>query len=369
VLPGYPASHGCIRLTPAFASELWTMTRLGARVVVASEDVHPVELAHPALPRPLLAPAPGPATAGEAPLPTLASASGAGEAGAASGGLLTPLERAKLERARIVAEAPDLAKAAKEAGLASAAKAAAANKAIAALRDAEQALASARVRHEAAVKAVEGANGEAAGESAKAAEAAAAAKLAEAAKAADEAAVAEAAATKEAFAAAQAAWDAEKRSDAAATVVRAGERNFEPISVFVSRKTGRVYVRQAWKPIHEAPVTFREPPEPLGTHTYVAMDPIEDGKALRWLSVSLAPSPPPAAEARQRRGRDGGADSRPRSASPRVSAAGALERLELPEETRKLIADRLWAGASLTVSDQGLSHETGKYTDFIVLAR
>ena len=41
----------------------------------------------------------------------------------------------------------------------------------------------------------------------------------------------------------------------------------------------------------------------------------------------------------------------------------------MPEETRQFIADRLWAGASLIVSDQGISNETGKYTDFIVQTR
>ena len=38
VVPGYPASHGCIRLTHQFAAELWGMTRMGARVVVAPDD-------------------------------------------------------------------------------------------------------------------------------------------------------------------------------------------------------------------------------------------------------------------------------------------------------------------------------------------
>ena len=60
VLPGYPASHGCIRLTHNFASELWAMTRMGVRVVVAPEDVQAVEFAHPALPMPTLTPAPAP---------------------------------------------------------------------------------------------------------------------------------------------------------------------------------------------------------------------------------------------------------------------------------------------------------------------
>src|SRR5262249_37255175 len=33
-LPGYPASHGCIRLPHQFAAELWGMTKVGTRVVV-----------------------------------------------------------------------------------------------------------------------------------------------------------------------------------------------------------------------------------------------------------------------------------------------------------------------------------------------
>jgi lipoprotein-anchoring transpeptidase ErfK/SrfK len=48
-LPGYPASHGCIRLTRDFASRLWPTTRLGARVIVARSELAPVEFSHPAL--------------------------------------------------------------------------------------------------------------------------------------------------------------------------------------------------------------------------------------------------------------------------------------------------------------------------------
>ena len=63
-VPRHPASHGCIRLTHNFASELWSMTRMGVRVVVAPEDVQAVELAHPALPSPTLTPAPQPVAGG-----------------------------------------------------------------------------------------------------------------------------------------------------------------------------------------------------------------------------------------------------------------------------------------------------------------
>src|SRR6185295_4830027 len=108
VLPGYPASHGCIRLTPAFASELWGMTRMGARVVVAAEDVQPVELAHPALPVPTLTPAPvadaAPARSAAVPVSTGDKPPAAVDT-APSVKLLDPLDRAKAARMQIVAEA------------------------------------------------------------------------------------------------------------------------------------------------------------------------------------------------------------------------------------------------------------------------
>ncbi len=45
-LPGYPASHGCIRLPQWFASRLWRMTKLGTRVIVARHGVEPVDISH-----------------------------------------------------------------------------------------------------------------------------------------------------------------------------------------------------------------------------------------------------------------------------------------------------------------------------------
>src|SRR5580704_18299213 len=48
-LPGYPASHGCVRMPFDFAERLFDMTQLGLRVIVAPTDVAPVEIVHPAL--------------------------------------------------------------------------------------------------------------------------------------------------------------------------------------------------------------------------------------------------------------------------------------------------------------------------------
>src|SRR5207302_7152403 len=55
VVPGHPASHGCIRLPPAFAKRLWSITKIGARVIIAQDDVALADIHSPRL----LALAPG----------------------------------------------------------------------------------------------------------------------------------------------------------------------------------------------------------------------------------------------------------------------------------------------------------------------
>lgn len=49
VLPGYPASHGCIRMPMAFAMKMWNWTRMGARVVVTPGEMTPASFSHPLL--------------------------------------------------------------------------------------------------------------------------------------------------------------------------------------------------------------------------------------------------------------------------------------------------------------------------------
>jgi L,D-transpeptidase catalytic domain len=48
-LPGYPASHGCVRLPLAFSELLFGITRLGMTVVIANEHSHPQSVVHPGL--------------------------------------------------------------------------------------------------------------------------------------------------------------------------------------------------------------------------------------------------------------------------------------------------------------------------------
>jgi lipoprotein-anchoring transpeptidase ErfK/SrfK len=49
VLPGYPASHGCIRMPMAFAVKMWNWTKMGARVIVAPGEMSPHSFSHPLL--------------------------------------------------------------------------------------------------------------------------------------------------------------------------------------------------------------------------------------------------------------------------------------------------------------------------------
>ena len=44
-----------------------------------------------------------------------------------------------------------------------------------------------------------------------------------------------------------------------------------PISVFVSRKEGKLFVRKGFEPVFDVPVTIERPDQPLGTHVFTAL--------------------------------------------------------------------------------------------------
>src|ERR1700732_53986 len=58
VLPGYPASHGCIRMPMAFAIKMWNWTKMGARVLVTPGEMSPANFSNPLLPAFKVAPQP-----------------------------------------------------------------------------------------------------------------------------------------------------------------------------------------------------------------------------------------------------------------------------------------------------------------------
>jgi hypothetical protein len=379
VVPGYPASHGCIRLPHKFAPEAWGITALGTRVVVTPDDALAVPIEHVSLPVPRLLPLP---PGIDAPTGKTAEVVGAPsgrmiDAGSSSK-LFNPVERARAMRSFVVKDAAEKTRSAKLAAETAAAKADEARRASAALKAAEYTLTLAHRRHEAATKAAETAAARAAdadtasagvlaaAERAKAALSAAEEELAAAERRTEEASIIEAVALQDSAAARATVVEMEHARHEASAALKLSEKAEAPISILVSRKAGKVFVRQAWMPIHEAPVNFNDADSALGTHVYVAMAPAADGETMKWLTVSL----PPSTSEPPRRSGKGGPPSTSASTSPQETASSVLARFELPMATKRFIEERLWTGATLIVSDVGTSpYETGLHTDFIVLPR
>src|SRR5215510_9846163 len=257
-LPGYPASHGCIRLPEHFAARLWGLSKIGARVIIARDEVEPVAIAHPRLPVPKK-PENKPADA------PVAAAPAAG----------------KIELVASVEIASKVGDGMKEIGAVKSAP----------LEDNVQ--------------------------------------------------------------------------------VMPRPQRQGPVQVFVSRKQGKVFVRQDFKPIFEAPVTINEPDRPLGTHVLTAMQMQEDGAA-KWTVVTI---PSGYARPHDRDGKGGTKLSRAKQEAfatglaTAPTAAAALDRIEMPQEAMDRIAGLLAPGSALIVSDNALSDETGIETDFIVLTK
>jgi hypothetical protein len=146
-----------------------------------------------------------------------------------------------------------------------------------------------------------------------------------------------------------------------------------PISVFVSRKERKLFVRKGFDPVFSVPVTIANPDQPLGNHVFTAVELINDGAAMRWLAVSLPSERRVVVDRSRSRTNNRGRHSAPvevvQTATASPSASDALDRIEIPQETLTRISELLTPGASLIISDQGLGPETGSGTDFIVLTR
>jgi lipoprotein-anchoring transpeptidase ErfK/SrfK len=134
-----------------------------------------------------------------------------------------------------------------------------------------------------------------------------------------------------------------------------------PISVFISRKEGKLFVRKGFEPVFSTPVTFAQPERPLGTHVFTALSVKDDSTTLRWHVVSL----PSGGHVRK-------AEKGRKVMEPMLPASNpnqALDRVTIPPEALDKISELMSPGASLIISDQGLGPETGRGTDFIVLTR
>jgi hypothetical protein len=375
VVPGYPASHGCIRLPSGFAERLWGMTKIGERIVIAPQSIGPAAFEHPALPQPMLQPAPLPSAAVAAPLAATADASAVAAratssdalpTGTSSPTLLTPLQYAQALKSQAAADAAAATAALKQASERVRACAEEVRKANAQLRALEAAHVEAEKRLAARRAAVAGARTPLAREAAETAATAATADLAQAEARHRDAVASGARAQQEADAAQRTLADARAALTAAQASTKEATRRLSPVSVLVSKRDQRVYIRQGLVPVLDAPASVREPAVPLGTHVFIASSLQE--ATLAWTVISL---PPALAreEIRPRRGQATVRASKPEQASVLApsTAAQALERIELPKEVSARIAQLVWIGASLIVSDEPLSDETSDNgTDIVV---
>jgi len=328
-LPGYPASHGCVRMPFDFAARLFDVTRTGLRVIVAPTDVAPVEIAHP--------------------------------------GLFQPKPGAVALAAARTAEAQEAARKAAQARLAAATASREATLAMAPVRAAENLKLSADAKLAAAETTLGSAVSAGAKEQAEGAKAKAAAKTAElqvqwdAAKADLQPKLDAVTSAREAAAA------AETARATAAEAARQVARELEPVSVLISRKTQRLYVRQAFERVFESPVTIADPDRPIGTHVFTAIERLTGDANMRWSVVSLHGGHPHGDTVEphgQPRG-SGGHDVEPTLTDP-DSAKAALDRIVIPQDALDRIAG-IAPRSSLIVTDEALSSETGKGTDFVVL--
>jgi lipoprotein-anchoring transpeptidase ErfK/SrfK len=148
----------------------------------------------------------------------------------------------------------------------------------------------------------------------------------------------------------------------------AGEQGGQarPISVFVSRKTQNLSVRQNFAPLFDSPIRIDQPESPIGTHIFTAMATART--AMRWTLVSIpedARSEPRKEERKSALQAGAKSAEGPGKAVEQVDAV--LGRVHIPSNVYDRIAALLTPGSSLIISDDAVSNETGSDTDFIVL--
>jgi hypothetical protein len=436
VLPGHPASHGCIRMPMAFAVKMYGWTKMGARVIVTPGELTPEPFSHPLLvtqkvvPQPVAADVPKPDAAAKgdraadadpkatAPEPKLELRPTVGHDSQMSAVMNEPAAPAPLSEQTHTADAgtspgakmtitmsdamASVPQAADNAATAPATEHADNAGTFAAEPKSDSAPSAVEpVTAEVTDKITEAASSddkpvEANALEVKAAETATPeAKPAEIAttdqagpakvgavkaddKASDKPADVTAATTAPA-AAVDASKDQGRLSDpekpaAPAKPALAMAKGSGPISVFISRKDNKLYVRQNFAPLFDVPVAIAPSDRPLGTHIFTAEADRTDSNILHWSVVTL----PASRKAERREDDERGARHRKMAGAVEIakpvpvpdSAAEALDRISIPADAMARITDALSTGGSIIVSDQGIAAgETGEGTDFIVSLR
>ncbi|MBR1280773.1 L,D-transpeptidase family protein [Bradyrhizobium sp. AUGA SZCCT0177] len=441
-LPGYPASHGCIRLPMAFAAKMWNWTKMGARVIVTPGEMTPSSFSHPLLVAQKVVAQPVAADEPMSDAPAVKS-----DKGADAGSAIKPAQsEASLElRSTVGHGSPDRTPLRERTHTADARGAMPAANA-ATMSDASSSASRLPVSGDAAKS--EPVKSDAEAEPAKSADGASTdrkpAEVTSSESKPSDAATAEVKSfetgdtTKSEISASDTPVEAksadvkpdEAKSDEVKTgtlkvdapkvdttkteAPKAAGKPAEPvkaiadapavardvkkdpsrlpgvekaaakpepkrtgqIAVFVSRKDGKLYVRQNFTPLFDVPVTIAPSERMLGTHVFTAEVDKNDPNLLRWSVVSLPVTARNAAlkeedeRASRRRKVAGGAPAEAKPAPASNSPAEALDRISVPPEAMARITEALTTGGSIVVSDHGINTgETGEGTDFIVPLR
>jgi lipoprotein-anchoring transpeptidase ErfK/SrfK len=378
VLPGAPASHGCIRLPTQFAARLWPTTRLGVRVIVTRNEVAPVDFQHPSLFVPK-------------PKPDAQVAMNGPTDGLSTGRPVQVAEATTTDAGRGTTEAaPEVPKAATDAAAApedakvgegKVEESAAAPVEKAEKADSTQPADSTKGDETGTV--VQSGPADvplAPGDLRKSVEApqpiapVRPAELTPGSVAPGTAAPVEAAPGGDSVKPAPALTDPPKPP--VPPKIRAADQPAKrtgQVAVFVSRKEKKIFVRQGFIPLFDMPIVIEQPDQPLGTHVFTAMAFTDNGAGMRWNLITVPTDPSAPEPGSRRKSRESSKPVvQPRPAvhlkSP-SSAAEALNRIQMPKEAVDRIGELLIPGSSLVVSDEGLGRETGRYTEFIVLTR
>jgi hypothetical protein len=437
VVPGYRASHGCIRLPASFAPALFGMTRVGNRVIVTPNETAPIVFDHPTLFKPLPAETPKSAGLRGASETTQVAINDTGAEGLAEMPRLLGYNPALAEAARDPnAFAPERPRSRAEADrmfmdkvnkLQLALKAAELQKSKAsaaakiAVRDADEAqgkLAAAKKAMEPAQAVIEAADkkladarhtfedymadkpivapvSKSAAKSAQRSEdreadleeaildlriEADSARADLARREMDVAAsqgVVSAAETARASTLEEVRQNQEKLRIIQADLVETNKqavRRVKSISVFVSLKTERIYVRLGQEPLFEAPIEVTNPGKRFGTHVMTAMRYGTDPNTFDWRLVSAQL---PATVDADEEDDDSSKRKKRRYASVPLNEEGsvrmaraALESIKIPQDILDTITELARPGASFIISDRELNaSENGNGTEFVLLTR
>jgi hypothetical protein len=314
-LPGYAASHGCVRMPYEFAEKLFDKTRIGMRVIISPNEAAPVEFSHKALLVPnaqAITDAPARAETLARDAAEAARTADAAKKAAATAARETPSLTSSVRKLELLKRRAD-------------AELALADKALAAAKTDQAKAHAEELKQKAAPKAAE------AETQVDTAKTDAKSKLDAAAGAKD------------------AAKAAETRKADTARAASEAKLALEPVSIYISRATQKLYVRRSThKPwpdggevfdaTIEVPVTIRNPDKRIGTHVFTAVARNDSG--LRWTAVTI----------------DDADD-----------AKDALDRITVPQDVLDRIAPTAMPRSSIIVSDEPLSRETNYRTEFVAV--